>query len=361
MNKSGLENVLILQGGGSLGAYECGVYKVLCKHKLDFDVIVGTSIGAVNAAIIVGAKSNEPAKALEEFWLKLSEEITSNIAPEELRAFYSSLHISSFGNPSVVTPIHGIPNPWMLAMKEPYLYDNSPLKETLKEFVDFGKLNKSSRQRLIITSVDIQNSKPVTFDSAKVQLEPEHIVASAGYPFYGISWTKINGRYLWDGSLLSNTPLREAIDASPIYDKRVFIVSLFPRKHVELPQNMSETWHRARDIMHTDKTEHNVKMSKVISRYINLIKKTHEIIEKADLDESTRKEFEKLEVEYKKLASQRGAIIKQVIRIERREESHFLLEDADFSKATIQKLIREGQDDAEEALKSKASQPNTGQ
>lgn len=352
MSESKLENVLILQGGGSLGAYECGVYKILYKHKLDFDVIVGTSIGAVNAAIIAGAKSKDPVKTLENFWLKLSEEITAHIQSDELRAYYSTLYASSFGNPSVVSPIYGLPNPWYLSMVEPYIYDNTPMKKTLDEFVDFERINKNSKPRLIVTSVDIQSSKTVTFDSVKVQMDSDHILASSGYPFYGISWTKVDGRYLWDGSLLSNTPLREAIDASPKRDKRVFIVSLFPKKHEELPQNMSETWHRARDIMHTDKTEHNVRMSKIISRYINLVKKTHDLIKKADLDENLRKEFDKLEPEYQKLATERGAIIEDVIRIERKEESHFLLEDADFSRATIQKLIKEGEEDAENILKN---------
>jgi NTE family protein len=48
--ESPVETVLVLQGGGSLGAYECGVYKTLAKHKIKFDIVSGTSIGALNAA-----------------------------------------------------------------------------------------------------------------------------------------------------------------------------------------------------------------------------------------------------------------------------------------------------------------------
>ena len=70
------ETVLIMQGGGSLGAYECGVYKTLEKHGIEFDVVAGTSIGAVNAAIIVGSKTNSPAQDLEHFWLTLADNIT---------------------------------------------------------------------------------------------------------------------------------------------------------------------------------------------------------------------------------------------------------------------------------------------
>ena len=68
-----LENVLIMQGGGSLGSFACGVFKALVKQKINIDIVAGTSIGAVNAAIIAGSKSDQPEKDLEEFWLELSE------------------------------------------------------------------------------------------------------------------------------------------------------------------------------------------------------------------------------------------------------------------------------------------------
>jgi len=68
------KTVLIMQGGGSLGAYECGVYKTLAKRGKKFDIIAGTSIGAINAAIIAGSKNDgEPAKQLEDFWLDIAE------------------------------------------------------------------------------------------------------------------------------------------------------------------------------------------------------------------------------------------------------------------------------------------------
>jgi NTE family protein len=57
------ENVLVLQGGGSLGAFACGVFKALVKKKIRIDIVAGTSIGAINAAIIVGNKSGHPERA----------------------------------------------------------------------------------------------------------------------------------------------------------------------------------------------------------------------------------------------------------------------------------------------------------
>src|ERR687892_393163 len=69
-----IENVLILQGGGSLGAFGCGVFKAIANSNIKLDIIAGTSIGGINAAIIAGSKDKEhPEEALERFWLELSE------------------------------------------------------------------------------------------------------------------------------------------------------------------------------------------------------------------------------------------------------------------------------------------------
>lgn len=105
--------------------------------------------------------------------------------------------------------------------------------------------------------------------------------------------------------------------------------------------------------MHTDKTDNNVKMSKAISGYLLLMREMHDIISNAQLDEELHDRFLKIEPEYHKLADARGAIIEQITRIERSEDAPFLFEDADFSLATIKKLIRQGEDDAEKALAKK--------
>jgi NTE family protein len=69
-----IENVLILQGGGSLGAFGCGVFKTLANRNIKMDIVAGTSIGGVNAAIIAGTKDGYcPDQSLEQFWLELSD------------------------------------------------------------------------------------------------------------------------------------------------------------------------------------------------------------------------------------------------------------------------------------------------
>jgi NTE family protein len=267
--------------------------------------------------------------------------------------WYSAL----YGNPKFFSPIwsksHGWNN-WInyyFPYLSPHLYELDVLKRTLADYIDFKRLsNKQNIPRLIVTCTDVRDSNPVVFDSNKLDVNADHIVACASYPFYGISWTEIEGKYLWDGSLRSNTPLVEVIDLSPRRDKKVYIVNLFPHRQEQLPENFMDVWHRARDIIYIDKTDRNVKMSKVISKYLLLLKEMHDIISNSNLDDETKKKFAKINEEYSKIAVQRGAIISDIIKVERSESVHFLFEDADFSVATIKNLIKQGEDDAERAL-----------
>lgn len=340
------ETVLILQGGGSLGAYECGVYKSLHKHGIKFDIVAGTSIGAINATIIACAK-NDPIKDLESFWLDLADGITPSNLPDNIRTYFSSMYTAVFGNSKAFLPKWFIPSAdYFFPFLWPYLYDKTPLKNTLNQYVDFKKLREPNNPRLIVTSTDVENARPSIFDSKYDDITADHILASSGYPFYGISWTKINERYLWDGTLLNNTPLREVIDASPKHAKKVYLVDLFPREQHELPRNMVEVWHRARDIMHVDKTLRTVRMSKLVNQQLGLIRNMHEILARASLDEDSKTKFSSIEEEYHKVAQERGAIIDQIVRIQREEDSHFLFEDADFSITTIKNLMEQGERDA---------------
>jgi NTE family protein len=84
------ETVLVMQGGGSLGAYEWGVFKTLTTHGIKFDIVAGTSIGAITVGIVAGSRSDHPEKHLEAFWLDLAETITPTVLPDYTRAVMSS-------------------------------------------------------------------------------------------------------------------------------------------------------------------------------------------------------------------------------------------------------------------------------
>jgi NTE family protein len=237
-----------------------------------------------------------------------------------------------------------------------YMYDHSPLVKTLEKYVDYDKLKPGGNPniRLILTAVNILNAQPLIFDSFKQQITPKHILATSSYPIYNFRWEEVQeGIYAWDGSLLSNTPLREVIEVSPVKDKQVFLVENYPKKCDTLPDNLLEVQHRARDIMFSDKTLHSLKMSKAITYYLKLINDLYKMLE--DHFDSNEKEdkrkFEKIRARYKKVSEEHGAEIKGVYYITRSEPFPSLYENADFSVDTVKASIKDGESKTNQKLK----------
>src|ERR1051325_2204410 len=66
------QTVLVLQGGGALGAYQAGVYHALHERGIEPDWIIGTSIGAINASLIAGNPHDLRLERLKEFWSRMA-------------------------------------------------------------------------------------------------------------------------------------------------------------------------------------------------------------------------------------------------------------------------------------------------
>ena len=393
-----VENVLVMQGGGSLGAFAVGAFKALVKHNVRIDIAAGTSIGAVNAAIIVGSKTDHPEKDLEDFWMEIGES-TANIIPDVFtydwdshakryvtkKISSASANAAVFGVPKMFVPrwLQQQQQQWWWWWgdggdnKEPasdmmmggnsfnpknwtYIYDNSPLEKTLDKYIDYKKLNLAATKeelpsvlRLIITAVDVMTGKPLVFDNTQIEIKAKHILASSGYPIYGFPWTEVeDGVYAWDGSLLSNTPIREVLYVSPRNDKNIFIVENYPQKIDRLPSNMVEVANRYKDILFSDKDMYNIQMSKLITRHIQLIEKLYDVFENfTDKSKIDAGEVKKIDEEYNNLIEKYGAEIRSVTRIIRKEvESPTTLKNADFSPKTIKELIDQGEKKTSEKL-----------
>src|ERR1700756_684318 len=69
--KAKVQIVLVLQGGGALGSYQAGVFQGLHEAGVEPDWVVGTSIGAINAALIAGNAPGDRTERLSQFWSRV--------------------------------------------------------------------------------------------------------------------------------------------------------------------------------------------------------------------------------------------------------------------------------------------------
>jgi NTE family protein len=181
----------------------------------------------------------------------------------------------------------------------------------------------------------------------------KHLLATIGYPQYGFPWVEVSdGTFAWDGSLLSNTPIREVMVASPSRNKNIFVVENYPKKIEKLPANMSEVMSRAKDIMFSDKTQSLEKMSRLITRHVNLIEALYDVFQDSEKSKIDKDKIEYIIKEHSSLVQKHGAKILKLNRITRiNPETPYPLQNADFSLDTIKELIRQGESKALEYLK----------
>jgi NTE family protein len=198
----------------------------------------------------------------------------------------------------------------------------------------------------------VLTAEPLVFDSAKLQLNIKHLLASAGYPQYGFPWTQVgDNTFGWDGALLSNSPVREVLNASPTLDKHIFMVENYPMRIDRLPANMTEVQSRAKDIMFCDKTSSLIKLSKLITKHVDLIELLYTALNKCQHSHLPGEEMAKIEKSYGLLVKKFGARILSVIRIIRQSpRSPYSQQNADFSLDTIKKIISEGEANALQEL-----------
>lgn len=168
--------------------------------------------------------------------------------------------------------------------------------------------------------------------------------------------------YAWDGSLLSNTPIREVLNRSPRNDKHIFVVENYPKKVHRLPSNLAEVESRAKDILFSDKNMDTIKMSKLVTRQIQLIKKLYGIFETCNATGQLKLDpfdVNNIKSEYTKLIENYGAQILSITKIVRSEiESPTIFQNADFSPSTVKELIVQGERKTIEQLESQNSPYN---
>lgn len=281
---------LVLQGGGALGAYEWGGILALFDlmdqaEKAGRDVtlraVTGVSVGAINAACVVGAHDrNDARKRLGALWgdfMIRAPFLSSDIALYRVPHFYT-LRSDLLAMPT-----------WK------YFYDTHSLLQTLSEHVAFDVLNRSETA-LVITAVDVKSGALTWFANQNVgvipptTIEPRHILASGSlapqFPWTDIGSSDGTVHHYWDGGMIDNTPLGAAIDAfdpDPDVGKLLVVMNLFPMRS-ELPQTYIEVSERVDQLRFGNRLRQDTSTAKQFNDLLSTIRRLAALVPEMPAD-----------------------------------------------------------------------------
>jgi NTE family protein len=244
---------LVLGGGNALGAYHFGACSVLLGSGWEPDWVLGTSIGAVTGAILVGNPPETRLERLEEFWRQAAQAQPVRPwpgLPDMARARLNNIFAAAalgFGRPGLFSDrLPGLFSllPWMPGDRA--AKDHHPLAATLERLVDFDRLHETE-QRFSFVTLDVETGEEVWFDSHRDRIEAEHLLAATALmPLFPP--VQSGGRLLGDAGLANNLPL-DVIFAEPMDgDHLCMAIDLFDIGHGR-PGTLDEAAARAQDLL----------------------------------------------------------------------------------------------------------------
>lgn len=264
------QTVLVFQGGGALGAYQIGVYQALQEAGVEPDWVIGTSIGAINAALIAGSAPGERLDKLREFWHRVEH---GKIFDGPMANIFSPMRTMSAIMSGI--PAFFVPNPLAFMGQKTQLgaeaagyYSVDPLRKTLSDLIDFDVIN-AGPTRLTVGAANVQTSEMHYFDSRDTTLDIRHILASGALP-PAFPAVRIDGELYWDGGIVSNTPVEAVFDDSPRSNAIVFAVHLW-NPHGAEPQSIWEVTNRQKDVQYSSRAHSHIKRQRQLHKLRHVI------------------------------------------------------------------------------------------
>nr|WP_232446587.1 patatin-like phospholipase family protein [Burkholderia ubonensis] len=267
--------VLVLQGGGALGAYQLGVFQAMSESGIEPDWVIGTSIGAINAALIVGNPPEHRYRRLAEFWRRVTER-TELAGPGALPGWdrlFAEMMIIGGGITGFFEPN---PASWLgpmarLGVDRASYYRIAPLRDTLVSLIEPSLLN-AGRPRLTVGAVNACTGEMRYFDSRDPHnpLTVEHIMSSGALP-PAFPAVRIDGQPYWDGGVYSNTPVEVVLDDAPRRSSIIFSVQMWNPVGPE-PESIWQVSERQKDIQYASRTDSQIKRQQQIHRLRHVIR-----------------------------------------------------------------------------------------
>ena len=264
--------VLVLQGGGALGAFQVGVYQALHEAGMEPDWVIGTSIGAINGAIIAGNRVEDRIERLTSFWDKMRTDSpvanpwwpAADSALANLGAFMNG--VPGFFKPNLQA-MWGLHAP--VGVERASFYDTAALRTTLLGLVDFERL-KTKQVRLSLGAVGVAHGEMRYFDSRDTELGMEHVMASGALP-PAFGAVRIDGEPYWDGGIYSNTPVEAVLDDNPRRDSVIFAAQMWNPAGPE-PGTLWQVLGRHKEIQYASRSKSHLRRQDQIHRLRHVIR-----------------------------------------------------------------------------------------
>jgi NTE family protein len=264
--------VLVLQGGGALGAYQAGVYQALREAGIEPDWVIGTSIGAINASLIAGNPPERRLERLEEFWRRVTHPRLSQLAgaipfvgPMAANMMTISGGLGGFFEPNPLAMFGLVP----LGSERAGYYSTKPLERTLSDLIDPVQLNKGS-PRLTVGAAKVQTGEMHYFDSRETELTIRHVMASGALP-PAFPAVRIGDDLYWDGGILSNTPVEAVFDDYPRRSGIVFAVHLWAPSGPE-PDSIWKVLARQKDLQYSSRAVSHIVRQKQLHKLRHVVR-----------------------------------------------------------------------------------------
>jgi NTE family protein len=273
--------VLVFQGGGALGAYQGGVYQAMHEAGVEPNWVIGTSIGAINAAIIAGNEPGARLDRLREFWARMERKPSWSDVPFTAPFMQPFAALGTNIAAQMMTIFGGIagyfsPNQalvWGLqaevGVERAGFYTIDALHETLGSLVDFERIN-SGPTRLTVGAVNVRSGKMHYFDSRAMPITPKHVLASGALP-PAFPAVRIDGDPYWDGGIYSNTPIETVFDDHPRRDSVVFTVQMWHAMGPE-PESVWQVLNRQKDIQFASRADSHIMRQEHIHQLRHIVR-----------------------------------------------------------------------------------------
>jgi NTE family protein len=271
--------VLVLQGGGALGAYQVGVYQAMHEAGIEPDWVIGTSIGAINASLIAGNSPEHRLDRLNAFWDLMQASTPTTRIPDwmGLGNMVSNMATVMRGIPDFFTPnlhaLRGSAAP--IGVEAASYYSTAPLRGTLQSLVDFEYLCQC-HTRMTVGAVNACSGEMRYFDTSREPLGVDHVMASGALP-PAFPAVRIDGQPYWDGGIYSNTPIEAVLDDKPRRDAVIFAVNVWHQTAPE-PESIWEVMARHKDIQFASRADSHIARQKQIHRLRHVIRELHKQI-----------------------------------------------------------------------------------